>query len=220
MERHPASTTSTTSTTDSGARSGEGGDVPPVQVASAPTRLDRLCVTEGAAIPTGGRLLIESPKFRAVSARSTDAAAQLRFDYLGPTAESAALGSGRVRRQIGLKLRAQDGCNLVYVMWRIEPVSELSVQVKRNPGLRAFAECRNGGYRNVGQTRFRRGTARWGATSSPSTGPSVCGATMAVFPSHSPRERAGARRERQAHAPPGSTTEARLLARASVGGSG
>ena len=35
------------------------------------------------------------------------------------------------------KLRAEDACNLVYVMWRIEPQSRLVVSVKRNPGQHA-----------------------------------------------------------------------------------
>ncbi len=47
------------------------------------------------------------------------------------------------------KLRAADACNLVYVMWRIEPKSALVVSVKRNPGQHTSAECGNRGYRNV-----------------------------------------------------------------------
>ena len=58
-------------------------------------------------------------------------------------------GSGEMRRQFGLKLRAQNGCNLVYAMWRIEPESKLVVSVKRNPGLNSSSECGNRGYRNI-----------------------------------------------------------------------
>jgi hypothetical protein len=114
---------------------------------AAPT--PELCVTEGAAAAQGEGFVIDAPKFRAVSARATDQAAELRFTYLGPTAETAPLGSGRERRQIGLKLRAQDACNLVYAMWRIDPASEVVVQVKRNEGQRTSAECENRGYRTV-----------------------------------------------------------------------
>jgi hypothetical protein len=46
-------------------------------------------------------------------------------------------------------LRAEDACNLVYLMWRIEPESRLVVSVKRNPGQHASAECGNRGYQNV-----------------------------------------------------------------------
>jgi hypothetical protein len=48
-----------------------------------------------------------------------------------------------MRRQSGLKLRAQNGCNLVYAMWRSEPESKLGVSVTRNPGLNASSERGN-----------------------------------------------------------------------------
>jgi hypothetical protein len=110
-----------------------------------------LCVTEGGPIrpDDAGVFPIDVPKFRAVSALPTDATAELRFTYLGPTDVTAPLGSGRERRQIGLKLRAQNGCNLVYAMWRLEPAAQISVQVKSNPGETTFAQCKNGGYRTV-----------------------------------------------------------------------
>jgi len=59
------------------------------------------------------------------------------------------LGSGELRHQFGLKLRAQDACNLVYAMWRIEPESKLVVSVKTNPGEHSSAECGNRGYQNI-----------------------------------------------------------------------
>jgi hypothetical protein len=98
---------------------------------------------------SGSLLSVESPKFRATTARAGDVEAELRFTYLGPTAEMTRLGSGRVRKQIGLKMRAQDPCNLVYAMWRIDPGPELAVQIKRNTGQRTSAECKNHGYRTV-----------------------------------------------------------------------
>ena len=55
----------------------------------------------------------------------------------------------RCARQFGFKLRAQDACNLVYAMWRIEPDSKLVVSIKENPGQHLSAECRNLGYRNI-----------------------------------------------------------------------
>jgi hypothetical protein len=54
-----------------------------------------------------------------------------------------------MRRQLGLKLRAQDACNLVYAMWRIEPESKLVVSVKSNPGEHTSAQCGNRGYQNI-----------------------------------------------------------------------
>jgi hypothetical protein len=80
---------------------------------------------------------------------------EAHFTYLGSTGNEARLGSGELRRQFGLKLRAQDACNLVYAMWRIEPESKLVVSVKSNPGQHTSAECGNRGYRNV---KARRST--------------------------------------------------------------
>ncbi len=54
-----------------------------------------------------------------------------------------------MRRQFGLKLRAQDACNLVYAMWRIEPESKIVVSVKSNPGEHTSAQCSNHGYQNI-----------------------------------------------------------------------
>lgn len=110
------------------------------------TRKD-LCVTRGAIEQAGDRMRVEVPEMRAVATIAT--AAEIRFHYVGPTSEKSALGSEQVRSQFGLKLRAQDPCNLVYVMWRVEPESKLVVSVKRNPAQHTSAECHNHGYRNI-----------------------------------------------------------------------
>jgi hypothetical protein len=86
---------------------------------------------------------------RAYVNRWTAQSIEARFIYLGPTAGIAPLGSGKVRSQFGLKLRAQDACNLIYVMWRFEPEAELVVSVKSNPHQHTSAECGNRGYRNI-----------------------------------------------------------------------
>lgn len=118
-------------------------DVPPTE----------LCVTEGEVRPAeGGRLAVRLPKMRAYVNHPSADAAQLAFTYLGPTDTTASLGSGLNRRQLGLKLRSQDPCNLVYVMWRIEPKSQIVVSIKSNPGQQSSAQCANRGYRNVRPT--------------------------------------------------------------------
>ena len=119
---------------------------------SGPRQISRgeLCVTEGEIETQGsGQLRVDDSKMRAYAAFRTSPVAELRFTYLGPTGEMSKLGSGTVRQQLGLKLRAQDACNLVYVMWRISPESKLVASVKRNPGKSTSAECGNQGYRNV-----------------------------------------------------------------------
>jgi len=118
-------------------------------------RIDRshLCVTNGAvaAVP-GGHLAIETPSSRAVvQAPATNAAdqiAEIHFRYLGPSRDSKPLASGELRRQIGLKLQAQDTCNLVYAMWRIEPKAMVAVSVKQNAGLHTHQQCGAHGYVN------------------------------------------------------------------------
>jgi hypothetical protein len=109
-----------------------------------------LCVTEGAIeeLP-GPRLSVSVPKMRAYLNAFTPQLVEAHFTYLGSTGDEARLGSGELRRQFGFKLHAQDACNLVYAMWRIEPESRLVVSVKSNPSQHTSAECGNRGYRNI-----------------------------------------------------------------------
>jgi hypothetical protein len=114
-----------------------------------------LCVTLGAvaALPDG-RMSVTVPKMRAFVLPPTTQAAEVRFTYNGPSVGSAPLGSGQLRRQFGLKLRAQDSCNLIYVMWRIAPRQQLVVSIKRNPGKHTHAQCGTRGYRNLKPDRM------------------------------------------------------------------
>ncbi len=115
-----------------------------------PVSRANLCVTEGAiAELPGARLAVSVPKMRAYLNAPTPPVVEAQFTYLGPTGNEARLGSGELRRQFGLKLRAQDACNLVYAMWRIEPESKLVVSVKSNPGEHTSTQCGNRGYRNL-----------------------------------------------------------------------
>ena len=127
-----------------------------VGVAQAPdgnwlsVSLRNLCVTEGVVDQANGdRLSVTVPKMRAYINAWTSQAIEVHFTYLGPTNSESALGSGEMRRQFGLKLHAQDPCNLIYAMWRIDPESKLVVSVKRNLNAHTSAECGNRGYENV-----------------------------------------------------------------------
>ena len=116
------------------------------------TRVERapMCVTNGTIeARDGGLLSIETPSSRAVVPGALQQIAEIRFRYLGPSAESKVLASGELRRQIGLKLRAQDSCNVIYAMWHIEPDSKFVVLIKRNPGMRTHKECGANGYKTV-----------------------------------------------------------------------
>jgi hypothetical protein len=111
---------------------------------------DELCVTNGivTALP-GGLLGVDTPSSRAVVRIVTAQTAEIRFRYLGPSKSSKPLASGELRRQIGLKLRAQDTCNLLYVMWHIEPDAKIAVSIKRNAYKHTHEECGAHGYTNI-----------------------------------------------------------------------
>jgi hypothetical protein len=118
-----------------------------------PVARSDLCVTNGDIEATpSGRQLVETPSSRAVLRSLTDAAAEIDFRYLGPSAGAKPLASGELRRQIGLKLRAQDTCNLVYAMWHIEPDARVAVSIKRNPGMSRHEQCDAHGYVNLKPT--------------------------------------------------------------------
>lgn len=128
---------------------GEGDASPPTpgQRELVNVEAQELAATSGELAPLGpGRFLIRSPTLRAELGRTPRTAAELEFVYLGPTAADAPLASGELRRQIGLKLRARDTCNVVYVMWHLEPKPSIVVSVKSNPGQSRHAECGDRGY--------------------------------------------------------------------------
>ena len=107
------------------------------------------CVTRGEVAVVDGVGRIAAPVFRAVAPGTAGDQAALDFTYDGPTDTAVPLASGQLRRQLGLKLRAADCCNLIYVMWRIEPRAELVVSVKRNPGAHDHRGCGAGGYTDL-----------------------------------------------------------------------
>jgi hypothetical protein len=96
-----------------------------------------------------GRVRVSEPKMRAVVPWSDGDDAELRFTYEGQSDGAAPLASGELRKQIGLKLRAEDGCNLVYVMWRIDNKQQIVVSLKRNRGQHTHRQCGARGYRNL-----------------------------------------------------------------------
>jgi hypothetical protein len=111
-----------------------------------------LTVTSGDVRPAAGDgLAIRAPVVRAVAEGRGRGDVELAFVYRGPSHDLVPLASGEARRQIGLKLRALDGCNLLYVMWHIEPTTGIHVALKSNPGQRG-AECGDRGYRTLAPT--------------------------------------------------------------------
>ena len=137
-----------------GVNSGSANGNDSSNTSMTPVGAANLCVTEGKIADSGdNKLSVSVPKMRAFVSQPTLEEVEAHFTYLGPTKESSPLSSGELRRQFGLKLRAQDGCNLVYAMWRIEPKQELVVSVKSNPGMTASSECDAHGYHNIAPAR-------------------------------------------------------------------
>jgi hypothetical protein len=114
---------------------------------------DAVCITRGTRAFDGGRMTINEPTVRVVAPASHGDAAALRFTFNGDSDEKAALASGQVRRQLGLKLRAADGCNLVYVMWRLDPTPFVEVSTKINPGDHTNDDCGTQGYTKIKAVR-------------------------------------------------------------------
>ncbi|CAM3974653.1 hypothetical protein G4177_36200 [Corallococcus sp. ZKHCc1 1396] len=130
-------------------------DTPSPTDALEPVPLERIQVTQGnvvelqRAVLGGTHFGIEVPRQRAVAPETTGDDVGLRFTWLGITEPVIPLASGVARQQVGLKLRAQDGCNVIYAMWRIAPSAGIVVNYKRNPDDRESGECGNAGYTTV-----------------------------------------------------------------------
>lgn len=108
-----------------------------------------LLVTSGAINPTDRGFDISAAITRATLRTTGDRLASLSFVYGGQVADPAPFASGEIRHQVALKLKARDGCNVVYAVWRItnggaEP--EFRVQVKSNPTMTESSQCGNAGY--------------------------------------------------------------------------
>ena len=118
-----------------------------------PLRPSDLCVTEGALEERPDhRLSVRVPAMRAYVNHATSQDVEARFTYLGPTEEQVRLRGGELRVQFGLKLLAEDGCNLVYAMWRFAPSAKLVVSLKSNPGQHTSSACTNRGYQTIRPT--------------------------------------------------------------------
>lgn len=96
----------------------------------------------------GKRLMVSTKEMRATLKFKTQQSVTTRFTYLGPTKEVSRLGNGEIRSQFGIKLRAQDTCNIVYIMWYFAPQQKIAVSVKRNPGQVTHEDCLDRGYIN------------------------------------------------------------------------
>jgi hypothetical protein len=130
-----------------GAPSGDGVDATDATVDGyRQADLSELHVESGVIEVGAEELALRSPTVRAILGADPRTGLELSFQFRGDSAETAPLASGELRRQIGIKLRAQNTCNIVYVMWHIAPTSGIHVSVKSNPGESQHAECGDQGY--------------------------------------------------------------------------
>ena len=116
---------------------------PAPSIAVSAIATEALCATHGTVAAR-----ITDPTVRAYAPATRGDAAALAFRYVGPSAKVRELASGEARHQIGLKLRATDSCNVVYVMWRADK-AKLEVSVKTNPGKHTHQQCGASGYTKV-----------------------------------------------------------------------
>lgn len=109
-----------------------------------------LCITSGGgAVLSPLRYGVDRPSTRGFVTRPETDDVELVFTYHGATATQLPLASGEMRKAVGLKLRAVDSCNVLYVMWRVEPSPGVYVSVKHNPGMVSHVQCRDGGYHGM-----------------------------------------------------------------------
>lgn len=131
------------------------GASPAASPAAAPASAQPLteppltCLSAGAGSWRDGALAIEAPITRGVWPGTDGERAGIEVEVLGPTGQQAPAASGRVLQQVGLKLRAQDPCNVLYVMWPAAPATGLRILVKANEGRSAFAQCGAKGYATI-----------------------------------------------------------------------
>lgn len=121
----------------------------PTVKAQTKTQLGEFEVSDGKIDKAvGNRFIVDSKEMRlTLKKRSPSQKVTVNFTYFGPTKEVSHLGNGEVRHQFGIKLKAQDMCNLVYVMWNFD-TQRIAVSVKLNPGQRTHEECLDRGYVN------------------------------------------------------------------------
>jgi hypothetical protein len=121
----------------------------PIAIAQTKTQLSDFEVSDGKIEETAGnRLMVSSKEMRATLKKTgTSQNVTVKFTYLGPAREVSHLGNDEVRHQFGIKLKAQDICNLVYVMWNFD-TQKIVVSVKLNPGQRTHEHCLDHGYIN------------------------------------------------------------------------
>lgn len=118
-------------------------------LAQAQVRPSDFDVSDGKIQPAKAlRLSVSTKEMRATLKFTTEQTATVKFTYLGPATDVSRPGRDKVLSQFGIKLRAQNDCNAIYVLWRFAPDQKIVVSIQRNPAKRTHAECLDRGYIN------------------------------------------------------------------------
>jgi hypothetical protein len=127
--------------------------VPTLAQSATTVDASQVCVTNGEiSRQNSDKLAIESPSSRAVVKSSDDSFGAIEFEYLGPTAKDAPFASGRIVRQLGVKLRARS-CNSIYIMWNADEDSGLKISKQINPNKSTHAQCGVKGYKMLYESK-------------------------------------------------------------------
>ena len=87
---------------------------------------------------------VETPTSRADIPSHSGENLEIKVRYLGPTDQKEYFANGTYQEQVGIKLRSVNGCNVVYIMRRINPNPSISLSIKSNPGVTTV--CGDKGY--------------------------------------------------------------------------
>lgn len=104
------------------------------------------CATSGKVEHHDGHFFVDQGGMRGAVTGEHNDEASISFTYRGPSHRTTPLDNGEVRRQLGLRLRAANTCNAIYVMWRIAPTSGIFVSTKKNAGEATHEQCEARGY--------------------------------------------------------------------------
>jgi hypothetical protein len=106
-------------------------------------------VTNGSITVKDNTIYVNSDTSRISFPESTGEGIYIKARYEGPSSDIVPFASGAVVEQVGVKLREVNTCNLVYIMRRIKPLSNVTIQIKENPGLSTHTECGDKGYSTI-----------------------------------------------------------------------
>jgi hypothetical protein len=112
----------------------------------SPTIASGYTVTNGTITYANNKFYTEDSATRMEFPKTDGNSLTILAEYLGKTTITEPLASGVVQEQFGIKLRAANTCNLVYVMRRFSPYSRVTIMYKQNIGMTTHEECKDGGY--------------------------------------------------------------------------